>query len=71
MQPAPSTWDESITIGDKIRAFGNATGTVVAITEREGLTPLLTYEALYDAPSLKVKAGQHVHVDIARCKKLQ
>lgn len=70
MQPAPTTWDLTIAIGDKIRAFGNAIGTVTNIAEREGMTPLLTYEALYDIPTLKVKAGQSVHVDIARCNKI-
>ena len=70
MQPALDTWDESIQVGDKIRAFGNATGTVVSITPREGTSPILTYEALNDIPTLKVVAGQQVHVDMARCRKL-
>lgn len=70
MQPAPTTWDETIAIGDRIRAFGNAIGTVTLITEREGMTPLVTYEAVYDAPTLKVKAGQLVNCDIARCTKI-
>lgn len=70
MRPAPTTWDETIAVGDTVRAFGNATGIVTLITEREGMTPLLTYEAVYDVPTLKVKAGQLVNCDIARCRKL-
>jgi hypothetical protein len=70
MRPAPTTWDETIAVGDTVRAFGNATGIVTSITEREGMTPLLTYEAVYDVPTLKVKAGQLVNCDIARCRKL-
>jgi ABC-type glycerol-3-phosphate transport system substrate-binding protein len=70
MQPAPTTWDETIAVGDTVRAFGNATGRVTAITLREGMTPLLTYEALHDVPALKVKQGQEVNCDIARCRKV-
>ncbi len=70
MQPAPTTWDETITIGDRIRAFGNAIGTVTQITEREGMSPIVTYEAVYDAPALKVKAGQLINCDLARCTKI-
>lgn len=70
MQPASETWDETIQVGDTVRAFGNATGTVVAITPREGMTPILTYQATIDVPALRVKAGQNVNVDIARCRKL-
>ena len=70
MQPAPTIWDETIQVGDTVRAFGNATGVVTDITPREGTTPILTYTASYDAPSLKVKAGQSVQCDIARCRKV-
>lgn len=70
MQPAPDTWDETIQVGDTVRAFGNATGTVIAITPREGTSPILTYEAVHDVPALKVKAGNHVNVDMARCRKI-
>lgn len=70
MQPAPETWDETIQVGDTIRAFGNATGTVIDITPRDGTSPVLTYEATHDVPSLKVRAGQHVVVDMARCRKI-
>lgn len=70
MQPAPTTWDETIAVGDTIRAFGNATGIVTSIMEREGMTPLVVYEAVYDVPTLKVKAGQLVNCDIARCRKV-
>lgn len=70
MQPAPDTWDETIQVGDTVRAFGNATGEVIAITPRAGMSPILTYKALHDVPSLKVTAGQHVNVDMARCRKV-
>lgn len=70
MQPAPDTWDETIQPGDTIRAFGNATGVVVAITPREGTSPILTYTASYDVPALRVQAGQQVKVDMARCRKI-
>lgn len=70
MQPASETWDETIQPGDTIRAFGNATGVVVAITPREGTSPILTYTASYDVPTLRVKAGQQVKVDMARCRKI-
>lgn len=70
MQPAPDTWDDTIQPGDIVRAFGNATGVVIAITPREGTSPILTYAASFDVPALKVKAGQHVKVDMARCRKV-
>ena len=70
MQPAPTTWDETITVGDRIRAFGNAIGIVQEIVPREGMTPLVVYEAVYDAPALKAKAGQLINCDIARCTKI-
>ena len=64
------THDDTIAVGDKISAFGNVIGIVTEITEREGASPLFTYEAVYDAPSIKVKAGQTVHCDSKYCRKI-
>lgn len=63
-------YDETIAVGDTIRAFGNATGVVTEVTQREGLTPMITYEAVYDVPTLKAKAGQVLHCDIKYCRKV-
>lgn len=63
-------YDDTIAVGDTIRAYGNATGVVTEVVLREGLTPLVTYTATYDVPTLKAKAGQTLHCDIKYCRKV-
>lgn len=63
-------YDETITVGDRIRAFGNATGIVTEVTQREDSSPLITYEAVHDVPALKAKAGQILHCDAKYCRKV-
>ena len=63
-------YDDTIAVGDTIRAFGNATGTVLEVNQREDASPMITYEAVYDVPALKAKAGQVLHCDIRYCRKV-
>lgn len=65
------TYDyENIVVGDRIRAYGNATGTVVSIDPRPNNSPIITYEAVYDIPAFRVAAGQLVKCDAKFCRKL-
>jgi hypothetical protein len=61
---------DGIVLGDKIRAYGNATGIVVSIDENPGGKPVITYEAVYDIPAFRVKAGSQVKCSAEHCRKI-
>lgn len=61
---------DGISIGDKIRAYGNATGIVTSIDENDAGKVVITYEAVYDIPAFRVKAGSQVKCAAEHCRKI-
>lgn len=61
---------DGISIGDKIRAYGNATGIVTAIEENDSHKVIITYEAVYDIPAFRVKAGTQVKCAAEHCRRI-
>lgn len=57
-------------VGDKIRAYGNATGIITSIDENEVGRTIITYEAVYDIPAFRVKAGSVVKCNAEHCRKI-